>query len=75
LRKLHRVNGRPSFSGRVPGRRDDDLDVLITYQPGTAFRPLRVQRRQPFGVKCVDYVPDGILIRGDQPGDRRDLRA
>ena len=30
-----------------PGRRDDDLDVLVTDQAGTASRPPRVQRRQP----------------------------
>jgi hypothetical protein len=34
-------------------------------------RPLRVQRGQPLGVERVDHVPDRVLIRGDQPRDRR----
>jgi hypothetical protein len=63
---------RPDWLPRPgPGRRDDDLDVLITDQAGTASRPLRVQRGQSFGVERVDHVPDGVLIGGDEPGDRR----
>ena len=53
------------------GRRDDDLNGLVTDQAGTASRPLRVQRSQALLVEQVDHVPDGALIRGDQPGDRR----
>ena len=57
------------------GRRDDDLDVIVTDQAGTASRPPRVQRGQALGVEQVDHVPDGVLIGGDQPRDRRDQRA
>jgi hypothetical protein len=27
--------------------------------------------RKSFGVERVDHVPDGVLIGGDEPGDRR----
>jgi hypothetical protein len=52
------------------GRLDDERDVLVTDQAGTASRPLRVQGMQPRGVERVDHVPDRVLIRGDQSSDR-----
>src|SRR2546430_13296974 len=58
-----------------PGRRDDDLDVLVTDQAGTASRPVRVQRGQPLLVEQVDHVPDGVLIGGPEPGDPGHQRA
>ena len=72
FRTLHCVNGWPELLGSGGGRRDDERDVLVTDQAGTASRPLRVQRGQPPLVERVDHVADGVLVRGDQPGDRRD---
>ena len=51
------------------GRRDDAVDVIVTDPAGTAARPPRVQRRQALGVEQVDYVRDGVLIGGHQPGN------
>ena len=39
------------------GRRDDELDVLVIDQAGTASRSLRVQRGQALRVEGVDHVP------------------
>jgi hypothetical protein len=53
------------------GRRDDECDVGVTDLAGTASRPPRVQRGQPPLVERVDDIPHGVLVGGDQPGDRR----
>jgi hypothetical protein len=45
------------------------VEVRVTDQAGTASRPLRVQRGQSPGAERADHVPDGILIRRDQPRD------
>ncbi len=58
-------------AGSGGGRRDDERDVGVTNQAGTASRPLRVQSGQPPLVERMNHVPDGVLIRGDQPGNRR----
>ena len=58
--------------GSGGGRRDDERGVLVTDQAGTASRPLRVQRGKPPGVEGMDHIAHGVLVRGDQPGDRRD---
>ena len=65
------MNGRPSFSGRVVAAVTMNVHVLVTDQAGTASRPVRVQRGQALLVEGVDHVADGVLIGGDQPGDRR----
>jgi hypothetical protein len=43
------------------GRRDDALHVIVADQAGTAARPLRVQRRQPFLVEPAG--PVGRVLR------------
>jgi hypothetical protein len=53
------------------GRRDDQVNVLVTDPAGTASRPPRVQCSQPLGVEQMDHIADGVLIGGDQPGNRR----
>ncbi|MDQ0691418.1 hypothetical protein QF047_002378 [Arthrobacter sp. W4I7] len=53
------------------GRRGDELLVAGIKQAWTAFRPLRVQAVQPDLVEPVDHLPDGVLVRGDQPGNDR----
>jgi hypothetical protein len=45
------------------GRRDDERDVVIGDQAGTASRPPRVQRGQPPLVEGVHHVADGVLVR------------
>jgi len=71
---LQWVNGRPSLTGRVVARRDDELLVVTADQAGTASRPLRVQRRQPPLVEGMDNIADGVLMRRHQPSDRRHRR-
>ena len=66
---------KPERFGSGGGRRDDERDIGVTDPAGTASRPLRVQRGQPSLVEGVDHVADGVLVRGDQPGDRRHRRA
>jgi hypothetical protein len=66
------VRERPPELARAGlGRRDDELDVLIADQAGTASRPLRVQRGQPPLVEGVNHIAHGVLVSGHQPGDRR----
>src|SRR4051794_9553998 len=48
-------------AGSGGGRRDDERDVVITDQAGTASRPLRVQRGQPPLVERVDHIANGVL--------------
>ena len=47
----------PTIPSEAAGRRDNDLDGLVTDQAGKASRPLRVQRGQPFGIEQTDHVP------------------
>lgn len=63
--------GAPQLGGTGPGRRDDELALVIADQAGTASRPPGVQRGQALRVKRMDHVPDSVLVRGHQPGDRR----
>ena len=68
------MNGWPSFSGRVLAA------VRMTSMSSSLIRrgrppPLRVQRGQALLIEGMDHVPDGVLIGGHQPGDRRDQRA
>ena len=60
------VNGRPSLAGRG-GRLDDVLLVVTADLAGTASRPPKVQRRQPPLIEGMDDVPDGVLVRLDEP--------
>jgi hypothetical protein len=57
------------------GRRDDDLDVSVTDQAGTAFRPLRVQCGQALALDSVLTAasvrqPPPPLQRVTGPGER-----
>ena len=58
-------------AGSGGGRHDDECDVVVTDQAGTASRPPRVQRGQPPLVEGVDHIAHGVLVGGDQSGDRR----
>ena len=58
-------------AGTGGGRRDDERDVLVTDEAGTASRPPRVQRGQPPFVERVNHLTNGVLVGADQPGDRR----
>src|SRR6266511_3803001 len=61
---------------RAGGGRREDEPLLVTADPaGTASRPPRVQGGQTDLVESVDHVPYGVLVGGDQPGDRRHRRA
>jgi hypothetical protein len=53
------------------GRRDQEFLVLSADPAGTATRPARVQRTHAQLVEPVDHLPHGVLVGGDQPGDRR----
>jgi len=47
--------------GAVGGRRDDELEVVIADQAGTASRPPRVQGIEASGVEVMDHIADGVL--------------
>ena len=53
------------------GRLDDERDIVVTDQAGTATRPLRVQRLHPETVEVVDHLPHPVLGGLDQLGDHR----
>jgi hypothetical protein len=57
------------------GRLDDERLIALIDPAGTASRPPRVQGIKPPLVEGVDHVPHGVLMRGDQPGDRWYRRA
>jgi hypothetical protein len=69
------VGERAAQLGRARGgRRDDVLLVVTADQAGTASSPPRVQRGQPPLVERMDDIPDGVLMRRNQPGHRRHRR-
>ncbi|MBP1782025.1 hypothetical protein J3R08_001875 [Micromonospora sp. HB375] len=53
------------------GRLDDERFVIVADQAGTATRPLRVQADHAHLVEPVNDLPNRVLIRLHQPGDRR----
>ncbi len=73
-RRLHQVNSGPGLSGPVAAAATMTSMPASPIRPGTASRPLRVQRRHPLGVKRADHDPHRILTGRDQPRGRRHQR-
>jgi hypothetical protein len=66
--------GGPGRAGAGRGRRDDERDLVVTDQAGTVFRPSGVRAAKNDLVERMDHVTNGVLMPGDQPGNRRDGR-
>jgi hypothetical protein len=64
----------PELGRTRPSHRHDVLDVGVADPAGTAARPARVQRGKPPLVERVDHLTHRVLVRLNQPGDRRYLR-
>jgi hypothetical protein len=65
------MNKRPRLRGRAPWSSRCVRLVVIADPARTAIRPLRVQGAQSDLVERVDDVADRVLVRSDQPRDRR----
>jgi hypothetical protein len=62
---------RPPFEGSRDARSATRSVSTLAGQAGTASRPPSVQCGQPPLVERVDHIPDGVLVGGHRPGDRR----
>jgi len=56
------------------GRRDDELLVVAGDRRGRPPACLGSSQASPPGVEIVKDIADGVLMRGDQPRDRRNRR-
>jgi hypothetical protein len=66
VRERQAEPGRPGL-----GRDHDDVDVGVGDPSRPSGAPVGCQHRQPLGVERVHDVAHGVLVRGDQPCDRR----